>query len=147
MFFVVESEREDESAIFCHIQHKARAAVVKMVVAIGLAESVLLPVIIIEIIPERADRAVYFCEITIVAIAAKDVPGCEMKWHIHTRHFHHKIEGPTGLAPVLQSGTGSNQFNPLYGVQDWRVMRFRKTKLLVLERDAIFEHLHELTAL
>src|SRR4029450_6601546 len=26
-------------------------------------------------------------------------------------------------------------------------MRFRKTKLLVLERDAIFEHLHELAAL
>jgi len=70
-----------------------------------------------------------------------------MKWRIHARHFHDEIERSTGLAPVLQSGTRPNQFNPLHRVEDWRVMRFRKTKLLVLERDAIFERLHELAAL
>src|SRR4029450_8900638 len=34
VFFVVEIEREDELAIFRHIPHKTRAAVVKIVVAI-----------------------------------------------------------------------------------------------------------------
>ena len=70
-----------------------------------------------------------------------------MKWRIQARHFHDKIEGSSGLAPVLQSRARTNEFNPLHCVQNWRVMRFRKTKLLVLQGDAIFEHLHELTAL
>jgi len=147
VFFVVEIERENELAIFRHIPHKTRAAVVKIVVAIGLAESVLLPVIIVKIVPEGADRAVHFRVIAIIPIAAKHIPGGEMKWRIQARHFHDKIKGSTGLAPVLQSGARTNEFNPLHCVQDWRVMRFRKTKLLVLQGDAIFEHLHELTAL
>ena len=70
-----------------------------------------------------------------------------MKWRIQARHFHDKIEGSTGLAAVLQSRACANEFNALHCVQDWRVMRFRKTKLLVLQGDAIFEHLHELAAL
>ena len=147
MVFVVEIEREDQLAIFRHIPHKTRAAVVKFVVAIGLAESVLLPVIIIKIVAEGADRAVHFRVIAIIPIAAKYVPGREMKWRIQARHFHDKIDGSSGLAAVLQCRACANEFNPLHCVQDWRVMRFRKTKLLVLQGDAIFEHLHELAAL
>ena len=70
-----------------------------------------------------------------------------MKWRIQPRHFHDEIEGSAGLAPELQSRARANEFNPLHCVQDWRVMRFRKTKLLVLQGDAIFEHLRELAAL
>ena len=99
--FVVEIEREDELAIFRHIPHKTRAAVVKLVVAIGLAESVLLSVIIVKIVPEWADRAVHFRVIAIIPIAPKYIPGREMKWRIQARHFHDKIEGSTGLAAVL----------------------------------------------
>src|SRR5512132_1205653 len=77
--FVVEIESEDELAIFRHIPHKTRAAVVKLVVAIGLAESVLLSVIIVKIVPEGADRAVHFRVIAIIPIAAKYIPGGEMK--------------------------------------------------------------------
>ena len=101
--FVVEIESEDELAIFRHIPHKTRAAVVKFVVAIGLAESVLLPVIIVKIVPEWADRAVHFREIAVIPIAAKDIPGCEMKWRIQARHFHDEIQGSTWLTAVCRA--------------------------------------------
>jgi hypothetical protein len=101
VFFVVEIKREDESAIVRHIPHKTRATIVEMVVAIGLAEAVLLPVIVVKIVAEGADRAVHFRVIAIIPIAAKYMFGCEMKWRIQTRHFHYKVEGSAGLAPVL----------------------------------------------
>ena len=142
-----EIEREYELAIVRYIQDETCAAPVKIVVAIGFAESVLLPVVVIEIVAERADRAVHFCEISIISIAAKYVPGGEMKRGIQARHFHDEIDGPTGLRAKLQSRTRANDFNALHRVQDWGIMRFRKTELLVLDRDAVFEHLRELAAL
>ena len=70
-----------------------------------------------------------------------------MKRRVAPRHFHHEINGPTGLRPELQSRACANEFNTFHRVQDWRVMGFRKTKLLVLDGDAVFQHLHELAAL
>ena len=147
MFFVVSIERENEPAIVRHIPYKTWATAVKLVVAISLTESVLLPVIVIEVVAESADCSVNFCEIPIIPITAKNVPSREMKRRVLPRHFHDEIEGSSGLAPELQSGARTNEFNPLHCVQDWRVMSFWKTELLVLERDAVLQHLHELAAL
>ena len=118
MVFVVEIEREDELAIFRHVPHKTRTALIKIVVAIGFAESILLSVVVIGIVAEPADRAVHFCEISIITIAAKYVPGGEMKRGIQARHFHDEIDGPTGLRAKLQSRTRANDFNALYRIQD-----------------------------
>ena len=101
MFFVVRIEREYELAILGCVQHETCASSVEIVIAIGFAESILLPVVVIGIVAEPAHRAVYFCEISIVTIAPKYIPGREMKWRIQARHFHDKIEGSTGLAAVL----------------------------------------------
>jgi len=85
--------------------------------------------------------------IPIIVVAAKHVSGGEVKWRVLPWHFHNEIDGPAGLRSKLQSRARANDFDPFHGVQNWRVMRFGKTKLLVLDRDAIFEHLRELAAL
>ena len=103
--------------------------------------------IVIEIETDRAIAAFERRVVPIIPIAAKHVPGCEMKQRVASRHLHDEIDGPTGLASELQRRTGANDFNPFHCVQDWRVMGFRKTKLLVLDRDTVFEHLRELAAL
>jgi len=147
VLFVVGIEREDEPAIISHVPHETCAAGVKIVVAIGLANSVLLPVIVIEIIAKRPERAVHFCVIAIIPVAAKHVPGREMERRIQARHFHDEVDCSSGLAPELQSRARPNQFNPLYRVEDWCVMGFGKTELLVFERHTVFQHLRELAAL
>ena len=133
MLFVVSIKREDEPAVVGYVPHETCAASVKIVIAIGLAKSVLLTVIVIEVVAEGADCAVHFRVIAIIPIAAKHVPGREMKRRVHARHFHDEIDGPTGLRTELQRRTGANDFNAFHCVQDWRVMALRKTKLLVLD--------------
>src|SRR4030095_1131338 len=147
MFFVVSIEREDEPAVACHIPHETWAAPVKVVVAICLTKSFLLPVVVVEVVAERADCAVNLGVIAIIVVAAKHVFGGEMKRRVLPRHFHHEIDGPTGLRSELSCSACANDFNALHRIQDWGIMRFRKTELLVLDRDAVFEHLRELAAL
>src|SRR4029077_1990920 len=99
VLFVVGIEREDNTAIISHIPHETCAAGVKIVVAIGLTNSVLLPVIVIEIIAKRPERAVHFCVIAIIPVAAKHVPSREMERRVQARHFHDEVDGSSGLAP------------------------------------------------
>jgi hypothetical protein len=70
-----------------------------------------------------------------------------MERRIQARHFHDEVDCSSGLAPELQSRARPNQFNPLYRVEDWCVMGFGKTELLVFERHTVFQHLRELAAL
>jgi hypothetical protein len=58
VFFVVKIDRKDEPAVPGYIQNKTRATPIQTVVAVGLAEALLLPVIVIKKVAERADRAV-----------------------------------------------------------------------------------------
>src|SRR5262249_37335832 len=59
VFFVVKIARKNEPAVPGYIQNKTRAASVQIVVAVGLADAFLLPVIIVKKVTKRADSAVY----------------------------------------------------------------------------------------
>src|SRR4030095_4229601 len=106
---VVGIEGEDEAAVVCHIPYETRAAPVKIVVAVRVTKSVLLPMGVVEIIAEPTERAVDLCVVAIIAVAAKHILRAEMKRRVLPRHFHHEIEGPAGLRPELECRAGSNE--------------------------------------
>src|SRR6266699_354940 len=70
-----------------------------------------------------------------------------MKRRVTPRHFHDEVDRAPGLRPELQSRARSDKFNPLHCIENWRVMGFGKTELLVFDRHAVFQHLHELASL
>src|SRR3954469_14604118 len=70
-----------------------------------------------------------------------------MKRRILARHLHDEVQSAARLGTELQRSAGTDELNPFYCVEDRRVMCFRKTELLVLDRYAVLEHLHRLGAL
>ena len=101
----------------------------------------------IAVVTKLPDGAADAGEILVETVAAEEILGLELERHIARRHLHDEIERATGLRAELQGRTGADEFDPLDRVEDRRVMRFRKTELLVLDRDAVLQDLHELAPL
>src|SRR4051812_31201218 len=80
-------------------------------------------------------------------VTTESVLGGEMKRLVASRHFHDEIQRPARLRAVHQCRSAANQLDPLDRIENRRVMRFRKSELLVLDGDAVFQYLHGLAAL
>ena len=146
VFFVVGIEGEDQSAVVADVVRQLRAAGVEIVVAIR-AEAVALAVIVIRVVTEITDRPARAGKILIEPVAPEEILGREGKRHIARWRFHDEVERAAGLRTKLQGRPGPNELDPFDRIEDGSVMGLRKTELLVLDRDPVFQDLHELTAL
>src|SRR4030095_408248 len=147
MFLFIGIKGQDKTAVAGYIPRRPSAAGIDFVIAVRFAKTFALAMIVISVITERADRPIQSGIVAVELVTAERVLFDKVKWRIASRHFHDEIERAAWLRSVLQGGAAPNEFDPLHRIKNWRVMCFRKTELLVFDRHAVLEDLHELAPL
>ena len=114
--------------------------------AVGLAEAVRLTVVVVAVITELPDGPADFGKVRVVVEAADGVERTDAEGRVGRRFFHDVVHRAAGLRSVEQGRTAAQQLDAIHRIDRRGVIGLGVTDHVGMDRDAIFQHLHELHA-